>query len=147
MEPTNPYSKPPQNFQPPQHQHAQQPYNPNPAVRHWQLVYVLVMAFFSLGIIGLGCFMYFGEEFFRKDPNMAEADIVMIKTMSWIYTAGGVISFVLYAVGAVWRKGMGGWIYNLVLLGLGLTSCCTWPATIPLMIYWIKDKDGIINSP
>lgn len=147
MEPNNPYSKPQQNFQPAEFQQPQQPYNPNPAVRTWQLVYVIVMALLSLGIVGMGLFMFFGEDVFRGDPQIKDADIAMIKTMSWVYTAGGALSFLLYIVGAFWRRGMGGWIYNIVLLGLGLTSCCTWPATIPLMIYWIKDKDGIINSP
>ncbi len=27
-----------------------------------------------------------------------------------------------------------------VLIGLGLTSCCTWPATIPLIIQWLKPE-------
>lgn len=30
------------------------------------------------------------------------------------------------------------WVYDLVLIILGLTSCITWPLTIPLLIYWLK---------
>ena len=146
MEPKNPYSTPQQNFQPTQNYQPQRPFNPNPAVRTWQLVYVLVMAFCSLGIVGLGCFLLFGEDIFRNDPNVTDADIAAMQMMSWVYIAAGAVSFLLYAVGAFLRRGMVGWIYNIVLLGLGLTSCCTWPATIPLMIYWIKDKDGIVNG-
>ena len=32
------------------------------------------------------------------------------------------------------------WIYDLVLICLGLTSCCFLPATVPLLIYWINPK-------
>ena len=27
---------------------------------------------------------------------------------------------------------------GLVLIGLGMASCITWPATIPLLIGWLK---------
>jgi len=32
------------------------------------------------------------------------------------------------------------WIYNLVLICIGMTSCCILPAAIPLLIYWIKPE-------
>ena len=30
------------------------------------------------------------------------------------------------------------WVYGIVLIALGLTSCCFWPICIPLLIFWIK---------
>ncbi len=30
------------------------------------------------------------------------------------------------------------WVYGIVLIALGLTSCCFWPICIPLLIYWLK---------
>jgi MFS family permease len=32
------------------------------------------------------------------------------------------------------------WIYDLVLICIGLTSCCILPAAIPLLIYWLKPE-------
>ncbi len=32
------------------------------------------------------------------------------------------------------------WVYNLIIICLGLTSCCFLPATIPLLIHWIKPE-------
>jgi hypothetical protein len=32
------------------------------------------------------------------------------------------------------------WVYDLVLIAVGLTSCACWPITIPLLIYWIKPE-------
>ena len=30
------------------------------------------------------------------------------------------------------------WVYGIVLIALGLTSCCFWPVCIPLLIFWLK---------
>jgi hypothetical protein len=32
------------------------------------------------------------------------------------------------------------WIVGFIAIGISMTSCCTWPATIPLLIYWIKPE-------
>jgi MFS family permease len=34
----------------------------------------------------------------------------------------------------------GAWVYDLVVICIGLTSCCCMPVTIPLLIYWIKPE-------
>ena len=30
------------------------------------------------------------------------------------------------------------WVYGIVLLATGFTSCCFWPICIPLLVFWIK---------
>ncbi len=30
------------------------------------------------------------------------------------------------------------WIYGIVMIAIGLTSCCFWPICIPLLVFWIK---------
>jgi hypothetical protein len=30
------------------------------------------------------------------------------------------------------------WIYGIVLIATGFTSCCFWPICIPLLVFWIK---------
>ncbi|MEM9589101.1 MAG: hypothetical protein AAGA03_17600, partial [Planctomycetota bacterium] len=67
------------------------------------------------------------------------------RIMGVIYGIMGAVFTVAFLVGLAWSRGIGGWVYNLILIALGLTSCCTWPATIPLIIYWIKAKDYITN--
>jgi hypothetical protein len=32
------------------------------------------------------------------------------------------------------------WVYHLVLISIGLTSVCCMPASIPLLIHWIKPE-------
>jgi len=37
----------------------------------------------------------------------------------------------------------GVWVYDVVLIALGLTSACLWPITIPLLIFWIKPENKL----
>lgn len=59
---------------------------------------------------------------------------------------GGILLFiglgylVVNAVGLFLPRKPWGWVYGLILIGFGLASCCTWPATIPLMIQWVKPE-------
>jgi hypothetical protein len=32
------------------------------------------------------------------------------------------------------------WIYHIVLISIGMTSCCCLPVCIPLLIFWIKPE-------
>jgi len=32
------------------------------------------------------------------------------------------------------------WIYDLVIICMGMTSACFLPAAIPLLIYWLKPE-------
>jgi hypothetical protein len=32
------------------------------------------------------------------------------------------------------------WVYDLILICIGLTSFCFWPICIPLLIFWIKPE-------
>jgi len=118
------------------------PLNPHPAVKKWQIVYLIAMLLLYLAVAVGGFLMFlFRAEIAASDAEMTEAEVAI---MGLVYGVMGVLFFAVHSVGLYWRRGMGGWIYNLVLIGLGLTSCCTWPMTIPLMIFWIKHKDDIV---
>lgn len=32
------------------------------------------------------------------------------------------------------------WVYHLVLIGFGMTSCCCLPFSIALLVYWLKPE-------
>lgn len=69
----------------------------------------------------------------RGDPEGAKIQLVVLAVM-------GLPLAILFAVGPFLPRSTGGWIYGIVLIALGLTSCLCWPATIPLLIYWIKPE-------
>jgi hypothetical protein len=45
-----------------------------------------------------------------------------------------------YAMGPFVKGKSWGWVFGIVLIAIGMTSCCLWPITIPLLIQWIKPE-------
>jgi hypothetical protein len=114
--------------------------NPNPAVKTYQRIYVILMFLMYAAIVVLVV-----AASFYKDAVARDLEVGPIEAMILLFILG-IISAVLaivFVVGLFWHRGLGGWIYNLILICIGLTSGCTWPITIPLMIFWIKHKDDI----
>jgi hypothetical protein len=118
--------------------------NPNPAVLKWQMVYLTLMVLlYSALAVGSIVLFAFAERIAESDK---ETDPVMIQFMAIFYGLFALAFATIHAVGLFWRRGTGGWIYQIVLIALGLSQCWTWPATIPLLIYWIKHKDDIVTG-
>ena len=117
-------------------------YTSPPAVVTWQLVYCGVMVACYLACAVMGLFLFFGaEEIADVDLSVDEARIFGV-----VFMVVGFGLALLYAAGFFWRKGMGGWVFHLVLISLGLTSACCWPTNIPLLIFWCKHKDYIVGD-
>ena len=142
----NPYSAGPVQQSPYSHHPSQsRPSTPSkpPAVLLWQMIYDIAMVLLYLAIAAGGAALYIFADTIALE---AGEDPAMYEVMGMIY---GIVSFLFaipFVLGAIYRKGMLGWVLNLILIILGLTSCVTWPATIPLMIFRIRDKDRIVAA-
>ena len=90
--------------------------------------------YFLVALMGAGLFLFSDE---IVDPDVDEMEL---KIMGCVYGVVGLGLAVLFLVGAFVPRRPWGWIYSVILIGLGLTSCCLLPATIPLLIYWIKPE-------
>ena len=60
--------------------------------------------------------------------------------MGFIYAILGAIFFVVFAVAFFLPPKPYNWIVGIVMLAIGMTSCCFLPAVVPLFIYWIKPE-------
>jgi hypothetical protein len=94
------------------------------------------MCVLYLFIIGLG-FAY---------PKLAELTgdgerMAMATFAGPLYVIFGVIFFFAYLIALFLKPGPGAWVYDLVLICFGMTSCCCLPITIPLLIFWIKPEN------
>jgi hypothetical protein len=47
---------------------------------------------------------------------------------------------VMYVVGFFMPAKSWAWVYGIVLIGLGMTSCCLIAACVPLIILWIRPE-------
>lgn len=107
-----------------------------PAVLTWFNVYLVLMILIYVMLIILGAFLFlFADEIADADMDAMEA-----KIMGMIYGGIGTVLGILFLIGAFIPRKKWGWIYGIVLICLGLTSCCTLPACIPLLIFWIKPE-------
>jgi hypothetical protein len=57
-----------------------------------------------------------------------------------VFIALGVFFAAVYGAAFLLPRRPWAWIYHIVMIGIGLTSGCTMPAAIPLLIQWIKPE-------
>ncbi len=107
---------------------------PKPGVWSWFIVYCVVQAILCLFIVGVGAI------FFVMDPAELEMEAVEARIMGTIYVGMGLALLVLYAIAPFLPRRKWVWVYDLVIICLGMTSCCTLPACIALLIFWIKPE-------
>ena len=110
-------------------------YETPPAVT-WFKVYAGVLAGLSIMIMLMGiAFMVMGPELTDIAEEEPELPLVV---MGGVYAAAGFISAVLNLVPFFIGNKSWAWVFNLVIICLGATSCCTMVFAIPLIIYWLK---------
>ncbi len=98
----------------------------------WFVVYVVAMVVLYLICSVGGAFALF------YDFDVTDTESTSIKLNGFIFMVFGLAMLAVYAVGLFLPRRSWGWVYGLVLICLGLTSCITWPITIPLIIQWLK---------
>jgi len=76
--------------------------------------------------------------FFIAGLRMEGEDRVAFLVNSVIFAAIGLPLAILCALPFFLPRKPWVWIYDLVIICIGLTSCCTMVASIPLLIYWLK---------
>lgn len=114
------------------HEHTSIPTQMKPTVLLWFKIYTAFLCFLYLAVAGSSLF------FFLADP----ADMEISATGAYLIgTSLLLMGAALFAVCLVpflvaprpWL-----WVYDLVIICLGLTSACFLPICIPLMIFWLK---------
>jgi predicted membrane-bound dolichyl-phosphate-mannose-protein mannosyltransferase len=95
------------------------------------------MTLLYLGCVALGVvFFAFAEELAADDPEMTPAGV---RVMGVMFIAVSIPLVLLFGIAPL-LKGKVGWILGFVTIGIGLTSACCLPASIPLLIFWLKPE-------
>ena len=104
----------------------------------WFVAYVAVTALvFLVGVIG-GLFLLITD--FVYDTGSTPAEIEEVRASGAVMLAVCLPLLAVFVVGFFLPRRPWSWVYGLVLICLGLTSCITWPITIPLLIQWLKPE-------
>jgi hypothetical protein len=118
--------------------YAQVPYPPvddrAPGVVLWARLYAAAFALMYLActVGGILLLVFAGDLADRDRTETMINGVVMI--------AMGPPLLGLSIVTALAPRKRWGWIINVVLIGLGMMSCCCVPASVPLLIFWIKPE-------
>ncbi len=78
--------------------------------------------------------------FFLFDPSELGKDPVEATVMGCLFLVLGVFFFVVSLLPFFLRPRPWVWVYDLVIIVLGLTSACFIPLCVPLLIFWIKPE-------
>jgi MFS family permease len=105
-----------------------------PAVVFWFKLYAAFLAFVYLLVSGVSLI------FLLVDPTKLEMDAIAAKvTGAMLLVLGlGLLAACLVPLFSQPKPWL--WIYDLILICLGMTSACFWPMTIPLLIFWLKPE-------
>ena len=67
-----------------------------------------------------------------------DADTLAVQGIVFVFI--GPLLFIPFAIAPFLGRKSWVWVYDLVLICLGMTSCACLPATIPLLIFWLKPE-------
>ena len=137
--PLHPYAPKEENSPSPENTMSKE-FNANPAVKTYQRIYVILMFLMYAVIVALVIAALLNRETVSRQFSVEPIELIINLLVYGLLSA---VLAMVFMLGLFWHRGKGGWIYNLILICLGLTSCCTWPMTIPLLLFWIKHKDDI----
>ncbi|MEW6027424.1 MAG: hypothetical protein AB1599_09050 [Planctomycetota bacterium] len=105
-----------------------------PTVVFWYKLYCGLMAFVYLALFVVGVLLaVFHQSIDTKEPGEMLMPGIIYGALGFFFSIPFVAAFFL-------PRRSWAWIYHLVLICIGLTSCCCLPITIPLLIYWIKPE-------
>lgn len=104
--------------------------SPKPAVVKWFNVYAgfLAVLYAGLAAVSLIAFPMWSSDL---DSFVSKGGLLfgICGPLAVVFAAG------IFLRGQPWH-----WVYCLVLICTGLSSPCLWPATIPLLIFWLKPE-------
>jgi len=108
-----------------------------PQVINWFKFYCVLMAllYFLVFIGGVVLAVVPAE---NMDIPQEEAAFLYVYVV--LFIGFGLALGVAFLVGLFLGPKPWVWVYDIVLICLGLTSCCTMIICIPLLIYWIKPE-------
>lgn len=105
-----------------------------PKVISWFKVYC---AFLCLLYLATAAFSLF---FFLADPADTEMSTVVARITGALLLVLGLGLFGACLLPLILRPRPWLWTYDLVVICLGMTSACILPASIPLLIFWLKPE-------
>ena len=108
-----------------------------PAVLKWFAAYCVFMTLLYAACVAGGAWVLTLPE---DAMTSREVDATEMRIQGGVLLAIALPLMVAFGLALVLPRRRWVWIYNLVLIAVGLTSVCCLPVTVPLLIYFIKPE-------
>lgn len=105
-----------------------------PGVVTWFRVYAAAMAVMYVLVVAAGVF------FALAPAEWLEAEEGENIVLGIIFIGVGLPCAALYAAGLFLPPRPWVWVYDLVLIAIGFGSCCILPASVALLVFWIRPE-------
>lgn len=100
----------------------------------WYRVYCGAMVAIYVLTMGLGAVLIFSP----PDPDsFSSAENTIAGS---VYLVIGLVFAVVFAVALFLPRRSYNWIVGIVMMAIGMTSCCFVPAVLPLLIFWVRPE-------
>lgn len=110
------------------------PQNLAPKVWSWYVAYCIALAVVYLALFVAGLVVLIFRGHLSADERLgAVISGLLLGVLGAVFAVG-------FAAGPFLPKKPWAWIYGMVLICVGMTSACCLPASIPLLIFWIKPE-------
>ncbi len=100
----------------------------------WYRVYCGLLAGIYLLLMGIGLVLAIMQP---ESGNSTPQENVIVGI---VYAILGAVFALIFLVALFLPRKPYNWIVGIVMIAIGMTSCCFLPATIPLLIYWLKPE-------
>jgi hypothetical protein len=107
-----------------------------PGVVTWYRVYCGLMALMYFAVAALGIVGLFFQKEMTSGPDPMPPFVALFMCLLWL--ALGLAFAAIFVAPFFIPPRPWAWIYHLVLIAIGMTSPCCMPASIPLLIFWLK---------
>lgn len=108
-----------------------------PSVIFWFKIYCGVLCVLYLAVMAAALIFFF------VGPEQFEMSGLFANLMGVLYLVLGLGLFAVCFLPLVLRPRPWVWTYDLIIIALGLSSPCLLPASIPLIIFWVKPEARI----
>ena len=105
-----------------------------PPVWRWFVIYCIALGIVYLALAAFGVVVLFIDSQ-ELDMQRGEARI-----MGAVFVGMGLLFAIPFLAASYLPRKPWVWIFDLVLICLGMTSACCIPACIPLLIHWLKPE-------
>jgi hypothetical protein len=112
-----------------------------PQVWTWYKVYCGLMLLLYVMFVAGSIFLFMSAESIAvSDP---EQSAIALKIQGAAFGGVALLLVVLYSCGLFFRPSKMAWYLGFATIGIGLTSACCLPASVPLLIFWLKQETRV----